>query len=100
VINTERARGLRKLFRYKLTHYPVQTVRLLRRFMRYMRLRDVVYLIVKPFLGQRRGPTKNEVLSRAVEHGALKDEAAHLTTVPDVLVDKIIEDRKFARHVR
>jgi len=100
VINTERARGLRKLFRYKLTHYPVQTFRLLRRFMRYMRLRDVVYLIVKPFLGQTRGPTKNEILSRAVEHIALKDEAAELTTVPDVLIRKTIEDRKLARHAR
>jgi len=38
-----------------------------------MPLRDVVYLIVKPFLGQKQGPTKNEVLSRAVEHGAIKD---------------------------
>jgi anaerobic magnesium-protoporphyrin IX monomethyl ester cyclase len=100
VINAERARGLRKLFRYKLTHYPVQTFRLLRRFMRYMRLRDVVYLIVKPFLGQTRGPTKNEILSRAVEHIALKDEAAELTTVPDVLIRKTIEDRKLARHAR
>jgi len=100
VINTERARGLRKLFRYKLTHYPVQTFRLLRRFMRYMRLRDVVYLIVKPFLGQTRGPTKNEILSRAVEHIALKDAAAELTTVPDVLIRKTIEDRKLARHAR
>jgi len=57
-INAERTAGLRRLFRYKLTHYPIQTFRLLRRFMRYMRFRDVVYLIIKPFLGQKQGPTK------------------------------------------
>jgi radical SAM superfamily enzyme YgiQ (UPF0313 family) len=85
LINAERNAGLRKLFRYKLVHYPVQTFRLLRRFMRYMRWRDVVYLIVKPFLGQKQGPTKNEVFSRSVEHGALKDAAAKLTEIPDAL---------------
>jgi hypothetical protein len=46
-----------------------------------MRARDVVYLIVKPFLGARSGPTKNEVFSRAIEHGALKNAAAELTRV-------------------
>src|SRR6266508_2745533 len=93
-INAERTAGLRRLFRYKLTHYPIQTFRLLRRFMRYMRFRAVVYLIIKPFLGQKQGPTKNEVLSRAVEHGALKEAAANLTTVPDNLLSAAVEDRK------
>jgi radical SAM superfamily enzyme YgiQ (UPF0313 family) len=79
VINTERAAGLRRLFRYKLAHYPLQTLTLLRRFTRYMKLRDVVYLIVKPFLGSGQGPTTSEALSRAVEHGAVKDAAADLT---------------------
>jgi anaerobic magnesium-protoporphyrin IX monomethyl ester cyclase len=92
VINAERAAGLRRLFWYKLTHYPVQTYRLLRRFLRYMKLRDVIYLIVKPFLGSKKGPTKNEVLSRAVEHRALKDAAADLTNVPDALLDRIIRE--------
>src|SRR5438445_5222301 len=36
VINSERAAGLRRLFGYKLRHYPFQTLRLLRRFLRYM----------------------------------------------------------------
>jgi hypothetical protein len=83
VIHQERAAGFRRLFLYKLRHYPMQTLRLLRRFLRFMRLRDVAYLIVKPFLGAQRGPTKNELLSRAVEHGALKDAAAELTKTPD-----------------
>ncbi|HEX5023514.1 MAG TPA: radical SAM protein [Candidatus Binatia bacterium] len=101
VINAERSAGLRKLFRYKLTHYPVQTLRLLRRFMRHMPFRDVVYLIVKPFLGQKQGPTKNEKLSRAVEHGALKDAAAKLTTVPDAsLEDAIAADHPSRDEVR
>ena len=89
VINKERTAGLRRLFGYKLTHYPLQTMRLLRRFLRYMPLRDVVHLIVKPFLGQKTGLTKNEVLSRAVEHRALKDAAADFTNVPDHLLDNV-----------
>jgi radical SAM superfamily enzyme YgiQ (UPF0313 family) len=90
VINAERAAGFRRLFRYKLTHYPLQSFRLLRRFSRHMRLRDVIHLLIKPFLGKDRGPTKNELLSRAVEHRALKDTAADLTAVPDVLLEGVI----------
>lgn len=93
LINEERSAGLRRLFRYKITHYPLQTLRLLRRFLRYMPVRDVVYLLIKPFLGKRQGPTKNEVLSRAVEHGELKDIAAGLTTVPDALIESMIEGK-------
>ena len=89
VINAERTAGFKRLFRYKLRHYPLQTLGLLRRFLRHMRLRDVVYLIIKPFLGARRGPTNNEVLSRAVEHGAQKDAAAVLTRVSDVVLAEI-----------
>jgi predicted small metal-binding protein len=76
VVNAERTAGLRRLFRYKFSHYPLQTLRLLRRFIRYMPLRDVVYLIVKPFLGAKRGATKAEVLSRAVEHSVSKETVA------------------------
>jgi radical SAM superfamily enzyme YgiQ (UPF0313 family) len=90
VINAERTAGFRRLFRYKLAHYPLQSFRLLRRFLRHMRLRDVIHLLIKPFLGKDRGPTKNELLSRAVEHRALKDTAADLTAVPDVLLEGVI----------
>jgi anaerobic magnesium-protoporphyrin IX monomethyl ester cyclase len=89
-INAERVAGFRRLFRYKLTHYPIQTLRLLRRFLHHMPLRDVLYLIVKPFLGSKRGPTTNEVLSRTVEHGALKEAAAHLTQVADTVLDSTL----------
>ena len=89
VINAERTAGFRRLFRYKLTHYPIQTLRLLRRFLRHMPLRDVVYLIIKPFLGNQRGPTKNEVLTRSVEHGAAKDAAAYLTRVDDDVLAEV-----------
>ena len=91
VINAERTAGLRRLFRYKLTHYPLQTLRLLSRFLRHMPLRDVVHLIIKPFLGKKQGLTKNEVLSRAVEHRTLKENAASLTSVPDSLLERAIE---------
>ena len=60
-------------------HHPFQTLKLLRRFFRYMRTRDVLYLLFKPFLGTKKGATKAEVVSRAVEHGAQKDEAALMT---------------------
>ena len=72
--------------------YPWQTLRLLRRFVRYMPLRDVIYLLVKPFLGARRGATKAEVVSRAVEHADLKSAAADLTQLAD--------DGPRARHPR
>jgi anaerobic magnesium-protoporphyrin IX monomethyl ester cyclase len=93
MINAERSAGLRRLFRYKLTRYPVQTFRLLRRFMRYMRVRDLAYLILKPFLGEKQGPTPNEVFSRSVEHGALKDAAAQLTTVTDASLKDAIDGK-------
>ena len=97
VINAERNAGFRRLFLYKIRHYPMQTFRLLRRFLRHMKLRDVVYLIVKPFLGQKRGPTTNETLSRAVEHGAVKDAAAKLTQVADEVLQTIERDARTER---
>jgi anaerobic magnesium-protoporphyrin IX monomethyl ester cyclase len=92
VINHERTVGLRRLFLYKLTHYPGQTLRLLRRFLRYMPLRDVLYLIAKPFLGNKRGATKAELLSCAVEHGALKDAAADLSQVPNAIPEHVVDE--------
>jgi len=97
VINRERNAGFRRLFVYKLTHYPLQTLRLLRRFVRFMKLQDVVYLIIKPFLGTRRGPTKNEVLSRAVEHASLKDAAGHLTQMTDEVLDRVMRESQAER---
>ena len=92
VINRERNAGLRRLFGYKLIHYPRQTWRLLRRFLRFMPLRDVAHLIVKPFLGAKSGPTKNESLTRAVEFDALKDAAAGLTKVSDELLAQVMHE--------
>ncbi|WP_447977789.1 B12-binding domain-containing radical SAM protein [Candidatus Nitrospira bockiana] len=97
VIHAQRAAGLRRLFLYKLLHHPLQTARLLRRFLRYMPLRDVLYLILKPFFGGRRGPTNAEVLSRAVEHGAMKDEAASLTQISDEVLEVVMRQSKAER---
>jgi hypothetical protein len=66
-IHRIRLKQLRKLFLYKFARFPVQTFRLLRRFIRYMSLRDVIYLLVKPFIGEKKGATKAEVLSQAVD---------------------------------
>jgi radical SAM superfamily enzyme YgiQ (UPF0313 family) len=90
VINDVRRQGLRRLFLYKLTHYPLQTYRLLRRFLRHMPVRDVVYLIMKPFLGKNKGATKAEVLSRAVEHAEMKDAAAQLTHLADEMLHNVL----------
>ena len=96
VINEVRRPGSR-LFIYKLLHYPLQTFRLLRRFLRYMPVRDVVYLIVKPFLGKKKGATKAEVLSRAVEHGDMKDAAAQMTQMTDDMLDTVFEESRLER---
>src|SRR5881296_1424059 len=97
VINEVRRAGLRRLFVYKLLHYPAQTFRLLRRFLRYMPVRDVVYLIIKPFLGKKKGATQAEVLSRAVEHGAMKDAAANLTQLTDEVLEHVLQESRAER---
>jgi radical SAM superfamily enzyme YgiQ (UPF0313 family) len=97
VIHAERRVGLRRLIIYKFLHFPVQAFRLLRRFLRYMPLSDVVYLIAKPFLGTGKGPTKAEVLSRAVEHGASKDAAATLTQLTDVELQEVMRESRAER---
>jgi anaerobic magnesium-protoporphyrin IX monomethyl ester cyclase len=97
VINQVRQEGLRKLFLYKLSHYPRQTYRLLRRFLRFMPARDVIYLIIKPFLGQKKGATKAEVLSRAVEHAEMKDAAAQLTQLSDEMLHDVLEASRVER---
>jgi radical SAM superfamily enzyme YgiQ (UPF0313 family) len=82
-IHRIRSEGLRRLILYKFTHYPLQSLKLLRRFTRYMPLRDVIYLVAKPFLGEKKGATKAELISRAVEHGEMKTAAADLTQLAD-----------------
>jgi radical SAM superfamily enzyme YgiQ (UPF0313 family) len=97
-IHLARSEGMKKLILYKLTRYPLQSLRLLRRFTRYMPLRDVVYLLVKPFLGQKKGATKAEVISRAVEHEDMKSAAADLTQVADEALDQAMRDSKPERN--
>ncbi len=96
-INRVRQEGLKKLFLYKLSHYPIQTFRLLRRFLRFMPVRDVAYLIAKPFLGQKKGATKAEVLSRAVEHADMKDAAAQMTQMTDEMLHDVLEASRVER---
>ncbi|MFO0697856.1 MAG: radical SAM protein [Nitrospira sp.] len=90
-INQIRQAGIKKLFRYKLIHYPRQTFQLLRRFFRYMPIRDVLYLLLKPFMGQKKGATKAEVVSRLVVHADMKDATAQLTQVSDELLHNVFE---------
>lgn len=83
VINQIRAKGLRRLFFKKLFIHPWQTWVLLRRFLRYMPMKDIYTLLSKPFKGKQAGATRAEVLSRAVEHQDMKSDAADLTKISD-----------------
>jgi radical SAM superfamily enzyme YgiQ (UPF0313 family) len=97
VIHRIRSRGIRRLMVYKLLHYPVQTLKLLRRFIRYMPFRDVIYLIVKPFLGKTTGPTKAETLSRAVQHEEMKSAAAEMAQSVDEALERAIREARVER---
>jgi radical SAM superfamily enzyme YgiQ (UPF0313 family) len=88
-IHKIRSEGMRRLILYKLTRYPIQSARLLKRFLNHMPARDVLHLLVKPFLGKKSGATKAEVLSRAVEHQKMKDAAAELTHLTDEEIERI-----------
>ncbi len=90
-INELRAQGLRRLMLRKLFLHPWQTLRLLRRFMRYMPLRDIFTLLSKPFRGKKKGATRAEILTRAVEHGDMKTAAADLTQVPDEKLEAVLQ---------
>jgi len=96
-IHRIRSEELRRLILYKLTRYPGQTLRLLWRFSRYMPLRDVIYLIVKPFLGRKKGFTNAEVISRAVEHGDLKSAAADMTLLADEALEHAMRESRAER---
>lgn len=78
-INEIRKAGFKRLFLYKLRHYPRQTFWLLRRFLQTMSFRDLWIILFKPFFGKSKGATKQELLSTAVEHASMKDAAADLT---------------------
>lgn len=97
VINSVRQEGLRRLFLYKIFRFPRQTWKLLRRFLRFMPVRDVAYLIAKPFLGQKKGATQAEVLSRAVEHAEMKDAAALFTQLSDDTSHNVLEASRTER---
>ncbi len=92
-----RQEELRKLILYKFTHHPVQTFRLLKRFVRHMPLRDVIYLVAKPFLGEKKGATKAEIISRAVEHGDMKSAAADMTQIADEALEHAIKQSQAER---
>jgi anaerobic magnesium-protoporphyrin IX monomethyl ester cyclase len=96
-IHRIRSEELRRLILYKLLHYPWQSLRLIRRFVRHMPLRDVIYLIVKPFLGRKKGLTNAEVVSRAVEHADLKSAAADLTQLADDTLEHVIRESRAER---
>jgi radical SAM superfamily enzyme YgiQ (UPF0313 family) len=92
-----RSEELRKLILYKFTRFPIQTFRLLRRFVRHMPLRDVIYLVAKPFLGKKKGATRAEMISRTVEHQDLKSAAADMTQLADEALEHAINESKAER---
>ncbi len=62
-----------------------------------MPVQDVLYLLLKPFMGQKKGATKAEVVSRLVEHADMKDAAARLTQVSDELLHNVFEASRLER---
>jgi len=62
-----------------------------------VKVRDVLYLIVKPFLGKKSGSTKAEVISRAMEHGDLKSAAADMTLLADDALEHAVNESKRER---
>ena len=97
VIHQIRSEELRRLMVYKLFHYPMQTFKLLQRFIRHMPLRDVIYLLIKPFLGKKAGATQAEMISRAVEHEELKSAAAEMTQLADEALERAIQASRVER---
>jgi len=91
--NTERRRRRRQL----CVTRGIDLQKLLRRFTRHMPFRDVLHLIVKPFLGQKVGATNAEVISRAVEHADLKSAAADLTQLADDALENALRSSKAER---
>jgi radical SAM superfamily enzyme YgiQ (UPF0313 family) len=96
-IHRIRTEELRRLILYKFTRHPGQTLTLLRRFVRHMPLRDVIYLLLKPFLGKTKGFTKAEVISRAVEHEDMKSAAADMTQLADAALEHAILESRAER---
>ncbi len=97
VIHRIRTEELRRLILYKLSHYPIQSIKLIRRFLRHMPARDVSYMLAKPFFGKKNGATNAEVVSRAVEHADLKSAAADLTLLADDALEFAIRESKAER---
>jgi radical SAM superfamily enzyme YgiQ (UPF0313 family) len=96
-IHRIRSEELRRLILYKMIHHPFQTLRLLKRFVRHMPIRDVLHLLLKPFLGKKAGATRAEVVSRAVEHADNKSSAADLTLLADEALEHAIKASRAER---
>jgi radical SAM superfamily enzyme YgiQ (UPF0313 family) len=82
-IHEIRSRELKRLILYKFRHFPKQAFTLMWRLARNMPWRDVLIVLIKPFLGKKGGQTNAEVLSRAVEREMVMSAAADLTQTPD-----------------
>ena len=63
----------------------------------HMAEHELLYLLVKPFLGQRSGATRAEVLSRAVEHDRMKDAAAELTQLTEENLAHVLAESRAER---
>ena len=87
VIDRVRKEEMRRLITYRFTHRPIATLRVLRRFMRYMPVGEALRLIFKPFFRTKKKGVATEGLSRALEHENLKKAAAALTQVADEMMD-------------
>lgn len=89
-IDRVRAVETRRLILYKFTRRPIQSFKVLRRFVRHMPIRDVLHLVFKPFIKKKQGAARTAGISRAMEHEKMKKAAADLTQVADGALDKAL----------
>jgi organic radical activating enzyme len=71
VVNQARKNGYAFLFRYRILHRPVKTIKLILRFSRFMKFSNVVKLIASPFR-KRTLTRKPELPARMIEQGLEK----------------------------
>jgi radical SAM superfamily enzyme YgiQ (UPF0313 family) len=93
-IDRVRSDEMRRLILYKFTRRPLQSLKVLRRFLRHMPIREVLRMVFKPFLRKKEGATKAEGISQAMEHEKMKKAAADLTQISEDALENAVWKRE------
>ncbi len=92
-IDRVRSVEMRRLIRYKFTRYPIQSLKVLRRFTRYMPKADALRLVFKAFLGKKKAAPKAGSASAVMGYEESKKAAAALTQIADDGLDDAVRER-------